>query len=280
MAKIILIEGLPGSGKSTTARVIHNLIEKKGIDVQLFSEGDYNHPADYDGVAFFNRKEFCKLQKNYILYKDMLDSIKIEKFDGFIIPYRKVAEEEKIIFSDQLFNEIIKRDIYELPLDIHSELIFNRWKEFVDNYYNVNKVIIFECCFIQNPITVTMIRDGVNKEVSKNYINRLAELIKPLNPQLIYIEQDSHRQSFMKAIDERPKEWFDGFMSYYTNQGYGLINHLEDVEGVLKILDERSNLELEIYCQLKMDKYIINNTQFDIEDLEKRLGMIVNKYCE
>lgn len=280
MVKIILVEGLPGSGKSTTAKTIYNLIERKGIDVQLFSEGDYDHPADFDGVAFFSSKEFCELQKAYISYKTILDRIKIEKFNGFIIPYRKVVEEEEIVFSEELFKDIIKRDIYELALDIHTELIVNRWKGFVDNYINIDKVVIFECCFIQNPITVTMIRDGANKEVTKNYVNRLAELIKPLNPRLIYIEQDSPKQSFMKAVDERPKEWFDGFTSYYINRGYGLINHLEGAEGVIKILDERSNLEREIYNQLKMDKYIINNTQFEIDDLENKLELIINRFYE
>lgn len=278
MVKLIIVEGLPGSGKSTAAKIIHNLIQSKGIDVQLFSEGDYNHPADFDGVAFFNRKEFCELQENYLSDEDILDRIKLEESDGFLIPYRKAIEEQQILFSEQILNDITKRDIYELSLDIHTELIIKRWKEFVDSCINIDKVVIFECCFIQNPITVTMIRDGASKEVSKNYVNRLAELIKPLDPILIYVEQDSIEQSFRKAIDERPKEWFEGFSSYYSNQGYGLLNHLNGVDGVLKILEERRDLEKEIYGQLKMDKYIINNTQFVRDDLANKVDSIINRY--
>jgi hypothetical protein len=103
-------------------------------------------------------------------------------------------------------------------------------------------------------------------------------LIKPLEPILIYVEQDSIEQSFRKAIEDRPKEWFEGFSSYYLNQGYGLLNHLNGVEGVLKILEERSNLEKEIYNQLTIDKYIINNTQFEKYDLEYKVNRIINRY--
>jgi adenylate kinase family enzyme len=278
MVKLIIVEGLPGSGKSTTAKTIYNVIQSKCIDVHLFSEGDYNHPADFEGVSFFSSKEFCELQKNYLSDEGLLDSIKLEKSKGFLIPYRKAIEEQRILFSEQLLNDITRRDIYDLAIDIHTELIVNRWKEFVDRSTNDDKVIIFEYCFIQNPITVTMIRDGASKEVSKNYVNRLAELIKPLEPILIYVEQDSIEQSFRKAIEDRPKEWFEGFSSYYLNQGYGLLNHLNGVEGVLKILEERSNLEKEIYNQLTIDKYIINNTQFEKYDLEYKVNRIINRY--
>ncbi|SYX82963.1 protein of unknown function [Paenibacillus alvei] len=60
--------------------------------------------------------------------------------------------------------------------------------------------------------------------------------------------------TFKKAINERPKEWLDGFIDYYTNQGFGKMQGLSGVEGTIHVLQERKNIELEIFNLLKMNK--------------------------
>jgi len=42
--KIILIEGIPGSGKSTCARFLANQFERNGYKCSLFLETTYEHP--------------------------------------------------------------------------------------------------------------------------------------------------------------------------------------------------------------------------------------------
>ena len=42
--KLILVDGISGSGKSTTAHFIHRQIEKNGIKVKWFYEQEDNHP--------------------------------------------------------------------------------------------------------------------------------------------------------------------------------------------------------------------------------------------
>ena len=48
---LIIIEGLPGSGKSTTAAMIADELRKKGKRVLCFDEGE-DHPADYKDYDF------------------------------------------------------------------------------------------------------------------------------------------------------------------------------------------------------------------------------------
>lgn len=50
--RLILIEGLPGSGKSTVAEMVSEILKGQGKEVQLFQEGNLDHPADYEGVSF------------------------------------------------------------------------------------------------------------------------------------------------------------------------------------------------------------------------------------
>lgn len=49
---LIIVEGLPGSGKSTTAAMIADELRKKGKKVFCFDEGDREHPADYADYDF------------------------------------------------------------------------------------------------------------------------------------------------------------------------------------------------------------------------------------
>ena len=60
-SKLVLVEGLPGFGKTTTARLVHDILTEMNLKSQLFLEGDLEHPADYDGVAYFNEHEFNTL---------------------------------------------------------------------------------------------------------------------------------------------------------------------------------------------------------------------------
>jgi tRNA uridine 5-carbamoylmethylation protein Kti12 len=128
--KLIIVEGLPGSGKSTAARQVFEILSNKGINSELYSEGDFNHPADFDGIAHFNNEEFNILVKNHSESNDILNKIKIKYFNGYLMPYRKAVEEQQITFENKLFSDITKNDIYELPIELHIELILSRWNDF------------------------------------------------------------------------------------------------------------------------------------------------------
>lgn len=49
---LIIVEGLPGSGKSTTAAMIAEELKKKGKKIVCVDEGAEEHPADYADYDF------------------------------------------------------------------------------------------------------------------------------------------------------------------------------------------------------------------------------------
>ncbi len=259
--KLIIVEGLPGFGKSTTAQLINEILSQNKIEVELFLEGNLNHPADYDGVSCFNKFEFDRLVSNSGDFKEVLLKRVLKKRSNYLLPYRKIKNEFGDQFSDELFNDISRNDIYELSFDKNVELIAGKWQNFAGIALEDNKVYIFECCFIQNPLTIGMIKYGEQKEKIINYVMKVAKIIENLNPMLFYVEQDNLEFSFRKALKERNPEWATGIVDYYTNQGYGKEHNHSGVEGAIKVLEARRNLELEIFDMLKMkkEKSIIQN---------------------
>ncbi|EJQ52112.1 hypothetical protein A6283_14925 [Bacillus wiedmannii] len=269
--KLIIVEGLPGFGKSTTAKLINEILSQNKSEVELFLEGNLNHPADYDGVSCFNKFEFDRLLYNSGDFKEVLLKRVLKKGSNYLLPYRKIKNEFGDQFSDELFHDIFKNDIYELPFDKNVELIADKWNDFAEIALEDNKVYIFECCFIQNPLTIGMIKYGEQKEKIINYVMKVAKIIENLNPMLLYVEQDNLEFSFRKALKERTPKWSTGIVDYYTNQGYGKEHNHSGVEGVIKVLEARRNLELEIFDMLKMKKEKINNTKYEIDSYRSML---------
>ncbi|HHQ8914140.1 TPA: hypothetical protein ACSVZR_004438 [Bacillus cereus] len=269
--KLIIVEGLPGFGKSTTAKLINEILNQNKIEVELFLEGNLNHPADYDGVSCFNKFECDRLVSNSGDFKEVLLKRVLKKGSNYLLPYRKIKNEFGDQFSDELCNDISRNDIYELPFDKNVELITDKWHDFAEIALEDDKVYIFECCFIQNPLTIGMIKYGEQKEKIINYVMKVAKIIENLNPMLFYVEQDDLEFSFRKALKERNPEWSTGIVDYYTNQGYGKEHNHSGVEGAIKVLEARRNLELELFDMLKMKKEKINNTKYEIDSYRSML---------
>ncbi|HEX3076672.1 MAG TPA: hypothetical protein VHQ24_07410, partial [Lachnospiraceae bacterium] len=239
-------------------------------------EGDYNHPADFDGVAYFQRDNFERLNIKFPKSSELLSRISNDFLQGCLIPYRKVQAEQNIVFEEGLLNEIVKHDVYELPLDLHREIMEYSWNLFAYKAIDENKIYIFECSFIQNPITISMIKSNAHEEYTKSFIRNLAHIIEKLKPTLIYIDQKDIEYSFTKVIEERPQEWFDGFTEYYTKQGFGHANGYSGVDGTIRVLNARKTLEKSIYDSLSMKKYWIDNSAFSMEDVTVAIYSILN----
>ncbi|MWC29170.1 hypothetical protein [Paenibacillus sp. MMS18-CY102] len=279
-SKLVLIEGLPGSGKTTTAQLVHDILGEMNITSQLFLEGNLEHPADYDGVAFFNQDECDELWSAHPKFNDYLRNRMIKQGGGYFLEYRKIQDADGPSFPDELIPAILKHDIYELPLDQKRKLITERWKKFADLARNGADAFIFECCFIQNPVTVGMIKHDAKKKDVISYVAELATIVERLNPLLIYVEQNDVEHSFRKAVKERPKEWSEGFVDYYTSQGYGKRQNYTGLEGTLQVLRARRELEEEIFGCLNIAKVKVNNSAYTRSDYKQVLGNILSGYWE
>lgn len=270
--KLIIVEGLPGFGKSTTAKLLYDILNENNIDVELYLEGNLDHPADYEGVACFNEDEFESLLVNSGHLSEVFNDQVMKQGNNYLLPYQKISNDNSSNVPDSLLNSIAQNDIYELPFDKNVEVITEKWRHFASEALTGNKTYIFECCLIQNPVTIGMLKYNEQREKVVNYIRSLATITAKLNPILFYVEQEDLEFSFRKAVQERPKEWSSGFVDYYTNQGYGKMKGYHGLEGTIKVLEARRELEREIYDSLHIKKTKIDNSHYEFVNYKSMLS--------
>lgn len=277
--KLVLIEGLPGFGKSTTAQMVYEIFREMGTGAQLFLEGNLEHPADYEGVACLTQAEYDELWRTCDGNPgEVLSAHTTSQDSHYLIEYRKIMNEQQPWLPKEWADALARKDIYELPLAQHRELITAKWKQFTEKALLGTDTYVFDCSFIQNPVTMGIIKHDAAEEYMINYILELEAIIKRLNPMLIVVEQDDLEYAFRKAVHERPEDWSEGFIQYYTTQGYGLRQGHQGIEGTLQVLESRGKLEERIYNRLSIHKTKVNNTLYDLQAYRQVLAERLKAY--
>lgn len=243
--RLIIVEGLPCSGKSTTSKYISDK-----INALFFDEGTGNHPADYEFHAFIKNNELNNFSTNEQMF---IKQVLVPKCDGFVVSLGA--------FNGELFNKLLHYKIYDfLPWEFEKPVMLEKWKEFVggaDSY----KTYVFNCVLLQNPMCETMMRFGFDTNVSFEYINSICNIIKPMNPFIVYLSSDNIRAEIEKVISERGTDWLNSVIDYHCNGEYGKFNHLQGFDGYITALEERQRREIEILHNLNVQYMIIEHPQ-------------------
>lgn len=241
--KLIIVEGLPCSGKSTTAKYIADRLGAK-----FYDEGSGNHPADYEFHAFLRSSEISSFSAEE---QALIRQSAVCKADGYIIPLQQ--------FSGELFDKLLQHKIYDfLPWETEKPVMLGKWKEFVQTA-EPDAQYVLNCVLLQNPMCETMMRFGFDMQVSSEYISSICEIIKPLNPFLVYLHSDHIRSAIEKAVSERGTDWLHSVIDYHCSGAYGKSRHLSGFDGYIAALEERQRRETKILHSLNVPYLIIRN---------------------
>jgi hypothetical protein len=188
--KLILVEGVPGSGKTAQAAWIKDYLDEKGIPNRLYLEGNPEHPADFESVAWFTPPQYQALLSRYPAQRPALERNAFIRGEDCFIGYGALRPDDGHPLPPDLLRELAAQDVYEIPsAETYCQLALARWREFVDRAMAVEGVWIFECCFMQNPLTVLIGKHGVPVQAARAHIGRLAAAVRPLQPALIFLLQ-------------------------------------------------------------------------------------------
>jgi hypothetical protein len=269
-SKLILVEGVPGSGKTTMAEFCHRWLDQNGIRNRLYSEGDPAHPADFESVAYFTEAEYSEWllrhpdqREMWARYSDAVDG------DRFIY-YGQLARES---VPDALIAELAQRDVYELEeIETHERLLQERWRRFVTSARQRDEVSVFECCFLQNPLTVTLLKHNVPPPDALAYVQTLQDLIRPLDPVLIYLSHREIQASLKRAAQERPPQWRERVGAYTDRGAWARATGHTGFEGFVTWLEIRQSLALSFVARSGLAHLVIDVTGQEWSAYQRRVA--------
>jgi hypothetical protein len=258
--KLIIVEGLPCSGKSTTARYIAEQLGMTFVD-----EGSGAHPADYEFHAFLTREDMAEFSSDE---QQKILAAGTEKLGGYIVPLG--------VFSGVLFDKLLQHKVYDfLPWETERPVMLDKWREFADKI--VDESYVFNCVLLQNPMCETMMRFGFDENVSEAYIREICGIIAPLSPFVVYLKNSDVYNSVKKASAERGEDWLNAVIDYHCNGEYGRKHGLSGFNGYISALEERQRRELDILGRLDIDSVVIDDPQ---KDWTKAYSAIISKINE
>jgi hypothetical protein len=262
--KLFIVEGLPCAGKSMISKYVADSLKEKEYKVEWVDEGTGNHPADYEYHSYLTHIDLQKLtveEKTEILNKATNIS------GGYIIDLSELQGE--------LLEKVLPYKIYDnLPWEIEKEIMLDGWRRFTQAADN-ETIYVFNCCFLQNPMCETMMRFGFKHEVSREYILSIWQIIKELNPVIIYLKEDNINDKIQMQADKRGKEWLSFVIDYHVNGRYGKDHNLSGYEGYIECLIERQQRELNILDEIGGEKLTLINSNSDWDDAHSKIDKYV-----
>lgn len=260
-SRLILVEGIPGVGKTTTARKIKAKLIEEGKDVILYEEG-MSHPADMAWNACLKEEEYndfikkCskmwEVSKKSISKEELISRIQRQtriEDNNVILAYTKIDFPEDCYWN--LIGDIASKEICDgrKSLDEFRDIHLRRWSKFAEQALLNDNIYIFECAFLQNHIFELL---GVYEKSDEEiylYLKILLETVKSLSPSIVYIEPSSVEDIIIQAANERKSpegsgpDWIDEVANWVSNMNFGKSHNLKGIEGVFYFCKERLRID-------------------------------------
>jgi hypothetical protein len=275
--KLVIIEGVPGSGKTSTARFAADWLREHGFEARLHLEGDLEHPADFESVACLSAAAYSELLEGFSAWRgalaalaELASSSQPDKQSEVFISYRKLAEPPA-----ELFAALARQDVYELPAADFQHVTLERWQAFARAAAEDPAAYVFECCFLQNQLTSLLAVHNLDQAAIAAQVAQISQAVLPLNPLLIYLEPVSIRATLEQAVRERPREWLDFVVQYTCGQAWGKSRGLDGFEGMLRFYETRRDLEKQLFPALCADRLWLEQADLDWNSTQARFAQFL-----
>jgi hypothetical protein len=255
--KMIIFEGIPGSGKTTTSQLLNNHLIENGIDSKVFIEG-CEHPIDLPFYAYFSISEFKELLLKYTEQTNWFNQNSIIEDEYVLIPYKLPEPYPR---NDKLVEYLCSKEFCYSDKAIVSfkkfkKVFCRRFEHHLATSASKDTITIFESVLFQHQIhDINRLYPHINENEVTEYIRVLARIISPLNPVLFYISQNNVKESLERTANIRSNpKW----------------SSLETIEYYIK----RKKIEMKAIEYLPFDSFIIDNTD---QNWCKMFDTIMNK---
>ncbi|GGE02889.1 hypothetical protein [Paenibacillus nasutitermitis] len=256
-SKLILMEGLPSTGKSTNAGILFSQLERNGKKARWIHEVARPHPTLFFYEAYMEDKEYLEFIARYPHTAAILEQLLIKRKNGIGIDLLDVEWNYYEYLGSDSFTDLKKYDVWNFDLERYKQVAIEKWEHFVEKQLHSNEIAILDSCIFQFQAYTFILADAPFIQL-QSFIEAIYKIISPLNPSLIYLYRDNtddtidylvkcRGTAFLERIWERDKH-----QRYYRNRPPGAESYkmfLRDYGSCARMLFDSvptSKLSLEI----------------------------------
>lgn len=265
-SRLILVEGLPGTGKTTLAQSLAASLQASGCEVDLYLEGDL-HPVDLQWTSLLPPDLYDKALDD--LRQCWLRSPQFEPWETILSRLRKLS----VIERGRVLTAYTKLDFRDVTMwdgvdvfrehEIHDgrvsvtefcDTYLRRWQRFAGN--NDQATFIFECAFFQCIVTELLGHHLADENTILDFLAELIDPVRHMKPEIRYIRAANYADCVRAAGETRPN-WLPGVINWVETSPYGQENNLRGFDGMMDFFRRRHEIERSAMDRLGLTTHLI-----------------------
>lgn len=270
MNRIIMLEGLPGTGKTTNAYRLFEQLSGNERNVRWIHEVSQPHP-----VLFFS--ESCLTKEEYRLF--------LEKYPEAAETIRSIAEvRETTVGIDYLaasrkmpgqedaawYQELMRHDAFGVPLDRYEPMALEKWEAFVKAALRQDDTVyILDSSIFQYQI-FTYLLAGAEYPRLAGLVRKIMTMLKPLNPALIYLYREKTEDAIAFLAQQRGPDNLQSTWERDKDQPY-YRNRQNDVTAFYDFLKDYADWASRLFDEAECEKLRIEVSAQHWREYEDRM---------
>jgi hypothetical protein len=281
-SRLIFLEGLPGSGKSTNSRILMTNLDQSNKQVKWVHEVARPHPTLFFHEACMTFEEYNELIQVFPELQSCLESTKIVRKHSISIDLLEIEWEFGNKIRSEAIEALKKFDVWNFSLEKYINVALEKWQCFVDFVKEEQDLIVILDSSIFQFQIYTFLEKNTPYVILKDFIKQLFCIISDLNPTLVYLYQENVENAIQSLEKNRGIEFFyriwerDQHQPYFQNRPKGAEGYrvfLRDYHKTAQMLFEQtpfSKIAIEI-SNGDWDKYVADMMSFiGLKEINKK----------
>lgn len=203
MKRLLLVEGLPGTGKTTTTQRLSEHFTSKDEKVITLFEGDGQMPCDFYETAGIPADEFDAFRAQHPETTDDLWGIALRTTNYVYLRLDRCSGFIADVFRKWDMGDERNRQV---RVDQYISCALERLDHWVASNIDNENTAIIDSGFLQNPINELLFRGASNDEVCA-FVQSVAQKLGPLNPMCVYLRRESAQAAIAFAKQAKGAAW-------------------------------------------------------------------------
>ena len=261
VGRLLLVEGVPGSGKTTTARSAARWLASARARVAVYCEGD-PQPADLAWQWWLTPAEFQAVCRAHPGAQAELRRCAWVGASGVAVAYTKVDADRCAGQWPEVQAAMRGREPFNgtIPADTFMDILAARWAEFgaSEGGADVAEVVVFDGAFLQNTLVELVLFADRDAGALTGDLRRLAESVARWRPLLLRLVPVDAAAALNTVGRERVDEdghpqWRDAVEAYTADTPWARARGLSAPGAFQAYLTHRQRLEAEVLPRLPLE---------------------------